>query len=284
LVRLGDAGTEISSLPASFSAAIPHLPALDPIIANSGGLLTYDAVLQTITVHGELDENRSRDLMTCYGTHAARAVITGVIRDLRDRSRLFISNDELRSLETFARRIRGEIFFAKRWFIVEGQAEYLIVHALARALGYDLDEHGVAVIDAVNNGHPVMFAALARALSVPWLAVFDGDDAGTGYCESIGNRHFAPNFVAARCRRLPAGNLEEQLLADGLEPELRAILAALGHGDAGTLDPMALATRLDRNKTPYAAELASRLASTPALAARMPQALRDAIGELRGLP
>jgi putative ATP-dependent endonuclease of OLD family len=124
LVRLGDAGTEISSLPASFSAAIPHLPALDPIIANSGGLLTYDAVLQTITVHGELDENRSRVLMTCYGTHADRAVITGVIRDLRDRSRLFISDDELRSLETFARRVRGEIFFAKRWFIVEGQAEY----------------------------------------------------------------------------------------------------------------------------------------------------------------
>jgi predicted ATP-dependent endonuclease of OLD family len=60
--------------------------------------------------------------------------------------------------------------------IVEGQAEYLIVHALARQLGYDLDEHGVSVIDAVNNGHPATFAVLARALGIPWLAVLDGDD------------------------------------------------------------------------------------------------------------
>lgn len=168
--------------------------------------------------------------------------------------------------------------------IVEGQAEYLVVHALARALGYDLDEYGVSVIDAVNNGHPAMFAALARALSIPWLAVFDGDDAGNVYCQSIGNRHFEPAFVAARCRRLPAGNLEQQLLADGLEPELRVILRALGHEDAGTLDQTALATRLDKHKTAYAAELASRLMADAALAARMPQAFRDAIGELRGLP
>jgi putative ATP-dependent endonuclease of OLD family len=50
---------------------------------------------------------------------------------LRDRSLLFIDDEELRALETFARRIRGEIFFARRWMIVEGQAEYLIVHVLA---------------------------------------------------------------------------------------------------------------------------------------------------------
>ena len=38
--------------------------------------------------------------------------------------------------------------------IVEGQADYLIVHALGRAQDYDLDEHGVSVIDAQNNGSP----------------------------------------------------------------------------------------------------------------------------------
>ena len=58
--------------------------------------------------------------------------------------------------------------------IVEGQADYLIVHALGRAQDYDLDEHGVSVIDAQNNGSPDTFTALARALGIPWLAVFDG--------------------------------------------------------------------------------------------------------------
>ncbi|MBR1033978.1 ATP-dependent endonuclease [Bradyrhizobium liaoningense] len=283
LVHLTDQGTSVCSLPSSFSAVVPHVAALDPIIANSGSLLTFDRATNTLTINGELEESRYRDLQASYGTHAERAVVSGVLRQLRDKSRLFMADDELRALETFARRIRGEIFFAKRWFIVEGQAEYLLVHALARALGYDLDEHGVAVIDAVNNGNPATFAALARALSIPWLAVFDGDNAGVGYCDSIGNRHFSPAVVTQKCRRLPAGHLEQQLLADGLEPELRTILTALGHADAATIDRPTLERRLENYKTAYAAELASRIATDAALAERMPQAFRDAIGELRGL-
>jgi putative ATP-dependent endonuclease of the OLD family len=163
-------------------------------------------------------------LLTCYGTHADRAVITGVFRDLKDRSLLFIPDEELRALETFARRIRGEIFFARRWMLVEGQVEYLIVHALAGAMGSDLDEQGVAVIDAVNNGNPETFASLARALSIPWLAVFDGDNAGNAYVAKIAARGFPAAVVASHCRCLPAGNLEQQLLADGFDADMRSIL------------------------------------------------------------
>jgi putative ATP-dependent endonuclease of the OLD family len=188
LVRLTERGTEVHWLPARFAASIPHVAALDSIVTNSRGLLMYDRALQMLTVNGSLEETAYRNLLTCYGAHPDRATIVGVLRELRDRSLLYISDQELRSLETFARRIRGEIFFARRWFIVEGQAEYLIVHSLARSLGYDFDEHGVAVIDAVNNGNPVTFAVLARALSIPWLAVFDGDLEGQKYCQAIGNR------------------------------------------------------------------------------------------------
>lgn len=284
LVRLTDRGTEVLSLPASFSARIPHVAALDAVIAGSGGLLNYERAAQAITVHGKLSENAYRDLLTCYGTHADRALISGVLRDLRDRSLLHIADDELRSLETFARRIRGEIFFARRWMIVEGQAEYLIAHALGRAVGYDLDEHGVSVIDAQNNGHPAIFAALARALSIPWLGVFDGDQAGQDYCDSITARNFDPAFVAQRCVRLPAGHLEQQLLADGLEPVLRDVLRELGQTDALTIDRNALEARLDKHKTSYAAVLAARIDANPLLAPQMPQVLRDSIAALRGLP
>jgi putative ATP-dependent endonuclease of the OLD family len=72
-------------------------------------------------------------------------------------------------------------------------------------------------------------------------------------------------------------------LADGLEDELKAILTSLGQADAATLDIPALAARLEKHKTAYAAELAARLASTSALAQRMPQAFRDTIADLRGL-
>jgi putative ATP-dependent endonuclease of OLD family len=283
LVRLTTNGTEISWLPPNFSATVPYVAALDAVVAASGGLLLYDRPTQILTVQGALPENLYRHLLTAYGHHTDRAVIHGVLRDLKDRSILFMPDDELAALETFARRIRGEIFFARRWMIVEGQAEYLIVHALARAVGYDLDEHGVAVIDAMNNGHPATFAALARALAIPWLAVFDGDQAGQRYVQALGGRQFAPAFVAQRCRTLAAGHLEQQLLADGLEPELRAILHELGQADAQTIDQPTLEVRLSNCKVDVAAKLADRIAADPGLAPRMLQRFRDAIGELRGL-
>jgi putative ATP-dependent endonuclease of the OLD family len=283
LVRLTERGTEVKWLPATFSAHIPHVDALDEVVAKSGGVLEYERAGQLLTVRGELEERRYRDLQTCYGTHPDRAVVQGVLRELLDRSRLFIGDDELRALETFARRIRGEIFFARRWLIVEGQAEYLLMHAIGRELGYDLDEHGVAVIDAKNNGNPATFAALARALSIPWLAVFDGDAAGQQYCQSIQARNFDPTFVSARCGRLAAGELEEQLIADGLESELKRALQQIGVANAATADPTALLTMLRGHKTAYSAELASMMRGNAALAQRMPQPFRDAIAALRGL-
>ncbi len=283
LVRLTATGTEIAWLPPSFSATVPHVPALDPVVAASGDLLVYDRPTRTLTVRGLLPEPLYRALLTCYGSHPESAVVQVVLRDLKDRSLLFISDQELSSLETFARRIRGEVFFASRWMIVEGQAEYLIVHALGRAVGYDLDEHGVSVIDAMNNGHPAPFAALARALAIPWLAVLDGDQAGQRYVQAITDRGFAPPFVAQRCRLLAAGTLEQQLLADGLDTDLRAMLQELGHEDAQTISRPALESRLKHHKTDVAARLAERIATDSTLATRTLQSFRDAIGELRGL-
>jgi putative ATP-dependent endonuclease of OLD family len=283
LVSLTANGTEVRSLPASFSAALPHVPALDPIIVAAAGLLSYERTTEILTVHGKLDEPIYRQILTCYGTHADRPAITQVLRGLRDSSLLYMPDDELHALETFARRIRGEIFFGRRWFIVEGQVEYMLVHSLSRALNYDLDEHGVSVIDAQNNGNPATFAALARALGIPWTAVFDGDQAGMTYVQTITSRDFLPAFVAQRCRTLAAGTLEQQLLADGLEPDLRDILLRQGHTDALTIDRAGLETMLEKNKTAYAAALGVLVESTPALAQRMPQQFRDAITSLRGL-
>jgi putative ATP-dependent endonuclease of OLD family len=99
LVRLGSNGTETLWLPPSFSAKVPHVPDIDPLCANSAGLLTYDRATQTLTVHGELEEGRYRDLQIAYGTHADRGVISGVLRKLRDDSRLFMRQPKGSSLE-----------------------------------------------------------------------------------------------------------------------------------------------------------------------------------------
>ena len=283
LVRLTPRGTEVRSLLASFSASIPTFDGLNAVVAHSAGLLTYEQASETLTVRGALDENTYRDLLSCCGGDERRAELEALLRDLRERSSLYIKDDELRSLETYARRMRGEIFFAERWLIVEGQAEYLLVHAVAQALDYDFDRHGVSVIDAQNNGNPAIFAALATALDIPWLAVFDGDAEGTRFIERIEARIDDPAAVQERCRVHPDGDLEEQLVEDGLGTELREILVAIGIQDALGLNDDDLVNRLKNNKTAYAAEFSARVRGEPTLALRCPVAFREAIAQLKGL-
>ena len=285
LVRLTRKGTQVKSLPAVFSASVPDLDGLDAVVKRSAGRLKHDAAAETLTVTGALDKDTYRALLTCCGRHERRAELESTLRDLRDRSSLHIDDDELQSLETYARRMRGEIFFAERWLIVEGQADYLIVHALAETMSYDLDSHGVSVIDAKNNGNPVTFAALARALDIPWLAVFDGDDAGKGYEKAIVKRGFPPQEIKRRCRTHEAGDLEAQLVANGLDPELRDILTGLGVQGAADLtnDELLAQMKQDKMKTDCAALLAVRFREDPDSALRAPPAFRTAIEQLPGL-
>ena len=283
LIRLTTRGTEVRSLADSFSEPFPHSDGLDSIVADSYGLLTYEHASGTLTVHGSLDENHYRALLRRCAQDEARTELESRLRNLRDRSSLYMSDNELMALETCARRMRGEIFFSERWLIVEGQVDYLLVHATAYALDYDLDRHGVSVIDAQNNGNPATFAALARALDIPWLAVFDGDEAGKGYIQGIGKRGFPKDELAKRCRRHPDGDLEAQLVADGLGPELQQVLAALGVHDAHELDENGIVNLLRKDKTAYAAELAARIRGDTSLAQRAPEAFRAAIRQLPGL-
>jgi putative ATP-dependent endonuclease of the OLD family len=283
LVRLTQNGTEVRSLPRTFSAVIPHTPALSQVINQNPDILQHDLASSVLTVHGRLDDRIYRKLLTCYGSHAEKAAIATVLRDLRDHSRLFVSDEDLAQLDTFARRIRGDILFARAWLLVEGQSEYVLVHRLSGCLGFDFDEHGVAAIDAVNCGSPAAFAALARAFAIPWLAVLDGGRGGHDCISALEGKDFAPTEIAARCRLLPCDSLEKQLLADGLEVELRLALGRIGIADADTMSGGDLERALAKHKTRYAAELAAHLLRDPSLASRMPTPFRDAITELKAL-
>ena len=283
VVRDGVDGTIIRSLPREFRAPIPHIPALDGIIHGAAGLLSHDRGLGELVLAGTMPEPTFRLLLQAYHGRPDTLVLHASLRALLDKSKTYIPDMELEQLETFARRVRGEIFFARRWLLVEGQSEYHLMHGLANGLGYNLDEHGVSVIDFQNNGNPESFAVLARALGYPWLMVVDGDEAGRSYLAKVEGRGFSRAEMIRRSSMLPAGYLEQQLVADGLQMELKLILAELGVGGAAALDDPALLDVLKTEKSGYAAILARRCANEPALAVRMPEVFITAIQQLRGL-
>jgi putative ATP-dependent endonuclease of OLD family len=284
VVRAGQDGTTIKSLLREFRCRVPNLPAFAPVIAASGGLLEYDGGLSELVIKGSLPTGTYRNLLAACNGHADMAALHARLRAARDASLEYIPDDDLQKLETFARRIRGEIFFANKWLLVEGQSEYHLVHGMAKAMNFDLDEHGVAVIDFANNGNCGMFAALARALGFPWTMVVDGDLAGNQYIDSVLARNFTPAEVAQLTRQIAGRTLEHQLVADGLQPELKAILIAQGVPGVAAMDDASLIATLSGDKCVYAAELAEQCAASLRLTQRMPLAIREAIETLRGLP
>ena len=282
-VRFTDNGTEVNSLPESFSVRVPPLDGMEGAVRRWKDIMSYDQATRTLTVAGSLRREAHRRLLRRFGSNEQRREFESVLRDLRHRSSRYIANDELRSLETFARRIRGEIFFAERWLIVEGQSDYLIGHGIADAMEFDLDGHRVSVIDAQNNGSATAFPRLARALGISWLAVLDGDNAGKKYKKKLLKFGFGAAEVERLCLTHSAGKLEAQLLADGLGPELREILTELGVREVSELTENELEDRLRKRKVAYAARLADRFRANPDLVLRAPKAFRTGIAVLVGI-
>lgn len=283
VIRSGAEGTKVKSLLKEFSVYVPHDARLDPTISSSGGKLKYDHAQRKLILKGKLEEKEFRSLAKAYTGVANMAQILAELRKLRNESITFIDEDELDQLETFARRVRGEIFFARRWLLVEGPTDYNLAHGVANGLNYNLDENGVAVIDFQNNGNPSCFAALARALGYPWLIFVDGDDAGRKYLEALKSRDFSPAEVNDRGFIMAAGDIEAQLVADGLQDVLKEILQTLNVKDVSTMTDPQLIEALRSNKTSYSPILAQKCAADNTLSLRMPEQLRLAIQKLKGL-
>ncbi|MDR3485703.1 MAG: AAA family ATPase [Bradyrhizobium sp.] len=283
LLRMTKAGTVLSWLPPNASASIPPSTELTNILQQHQELLAYDAATSTLTTTGVIDKDLYHKLLAPYAQHVDVARVTANLRALKDRSKYLISDDELAKLETWARRIRGEIFFARKWLIVEGQSDYLIMHTVAALMGYPLDEHGVSIIDAQNNGKAHTFAALARALAIPWVALFDGDNAGLGYVSQIKKRDFDDQEINNRCSVIPNGDVEQLLVHDGLEQELRTILQRLGVQDVPTMTTDDVIAKLRRQKVEYASELCSDLRNDPLLLAKVPTILKGAVTRLQAV-
>lgn len=277
LLRVDANGSRVFALRRHFTCNLPDNAPLQALVASSQGLLGYDAVAKQLKLNGTMREAVFRRLLLCFTTQDERDRYHPLIRRLREESLCFVSQEMILSLQDWARRTRGEIFFARTWLLCEGQCEFVLYNAVMEMLGQPLDRNGVAVIDYQNNGEPLAFVCLARALGFPWVITCDGDDAGNSVVTRLReDAEVPPTELAANALQLKVKDLETLLVKEGLRPEILKVAAEL---ESSAVDPAitddSLIKLVQSKKVEYAVRLAGLLVKTPIDAARLPQHFRD---------
>lgn len=284
LVRLRGGQTEVSMLPRTVVSGLPWNASLDGFLQGGGGrVFERDPTTGRLAARCWFDEAMSDSLAHCYRKDADPAARQAEIAALRHTCRVVPSAEDEEELGFHGRRVRGEIFFARRWILVEGVTEYLLVHALGKALNLPLDTHGIAVIDFQQSGSAGIYPALADAFNIPWNMITDGDQEATKFKQQILDRGFTEVELTGKFSTLPTDrDLEDQLLADGHEGLLREIMGAVGGKSALTCEFEEFRSRLKNKKTGYMGKLSLRVAADMDLAVKMPAPFVQLIQSMGG--
>jgi predicted ATP-dependent endonuclease of OLD family len=70
---------------------------------------------------------------------------------------------------------RAEIFLSRAVLLVEGRTEKLAFPFVFRALGYDVDQEAIAIVDCAGKGNIPLFAEICTACQIPFVVVHDRD-------------------------------------------------------------------------------------------------------------
>lgn len=270
----------IHSLEDKFLIAAEYKEGLGDFCKTYSSKFTYDANTSHLILRGVMEEEEFRKLAKMYSGNA-KIVANLVIA--RNRSKLFLSDDELSSLDTFAKRIRGEVLFARGWLLCEGQSEYTLIRYFADLLETSLDEAGISVIDFQNNGSPGIFVALAKTFQIPWVMICDHDAAGLDFEKQVMKRGVVAAEAAKKVRKLPVPGsvLEDFLVGNGFRKEFVEIAVEAGQsltkkeGEEGFDVELSAVAKSD--KTGFAVKLVGKLMASKADAGRVPDFFKDAI-------
>lgn len=283
IVRFRNGSSEISSLPKQIISELPWTQEVENLTKGRGWKqFKKDLTTGNIATSRSFEEAIGNDLAACWRNSENAGEMKTAVERFRHESRVLISPEDESELGFLGRRVRGEIFFARRWVMVEGPSDYLLLKSLGESYGHDLDQHGVAVIDFKNSGNAGIYAALAEAFGIPWHMITDGDPESEKFRKELSKRGFNSDDLAAHFETLPQPNdLEDQLLVDGQEALLRQIMVEVGISAMATCPVEEFKRCLKNNKTAYMVRLARILIADQTLAAKMPTVFVEFIKKLK---
>ena len=266
-----------------FTAKVPEAADLLTFCVNNTAKFAYHTGTSTLSLSGRMEEREYRELLQIY---PGQKEVHSELKRLRDESQSYLSDDDLVNLDTYAKRIRGEVLFARAWLLCEGQCEYLLLRYFAELLEKPLDYTGVAVIDFQNNGSPGAFVGLARAFGIPWIMVCDNDSEGEKFIKQVKDRGLTQEECSELVRPLPGKdvNLEKFLVNNGFAGEYRQILEerkvnlTTKEGEAEFEDE--IISLIGTDKTGYTTALIEKLRAAGADESRVPQFFSTAINNI----
>lgn len=140
--------------------------------------------------------------------------------------------EELRKFGYHLRIRNGVASFARCWLLVEGETEFWVLSELARVLGYDFAQEGVACVEFAQCGLGPLIK-MAQALRIQWHVLADGDRAGQAYAETT-RHHLDGDPFDERLTLLQERDIEHCFWAHGFESIYReaAGLTTSGSGAA----------------------------------------------------
>lgn len=282
LFRRDGPSSKVLYVKRSFSANIPEKKELIEFCGHNASKFQYHIGNSTLSISGRMEEREYRDLLRIYSDQEE---VHPELKCLKNESQLYLTDNDLRDLDTYAKRIRGEVLFARAWLLCEGQCDYLLLRYFAELLEKPLDQEGVTVIDFQNNGSPEAFVGLARVFEIPWIMVCDNDSAGKVFVNQVKKCGLTDGEMKECVRPLEEGfDCELFLVKNGFIQEYIQILAdrkitlTKKKGDEGFEDE--ITSIIKNDKVGYANALIEKLRTTGADKTRVPKFFEEAIKDI----
>lgn len=172
-IKKAQGATHVSQISDHYSFKVNEITeGLRRAVAAFGEILEIDDVNNVVTIKQPIENAVEGVIRGCC------TPVEGTINDVISEARNIFSAEELHSINMCIQKNRGDILFARRWFLYEGQTEEVLLPYFARLMELDFDEHGISGIMYRNNGSAKAFVKLARVLGIPWVVLGDNDQQG----------------------------------------------------------------------------------------------------------
>ena len=190
-------------------------------------ILELDEEKKTLTIHRPISGQTANALKGCCKEDG--------IDDHILKSQDIFTTEELNSLNMYVQRTRGEILFARKWILYEGQTEEVIIRFCAEKLGYNLEQYGISGIFYRTNGSAGAFVKLARVLGIDWALLGDGDMQGRKTISEIMGCGYSREEIAQKVFLTNEKDIENEFVKNGFLADYETIASDVMSDDVKKL-------------------------------------------------